>query len=216
MKLTTKRLKRLIQEELRKVLNEADSIPPKIHFMDWLIAKTKRVHSKPGQGSIFATQIEKVVEDVKEIAALAKNVESIASSTGVLEATIPGIGYDLVARVKNGVPIDKNGRAIEGEETIVKKEEGRGTVDVQAIKTSRPLSDFETDRLTIIIRPMKEPILDPETGEKIMDPETDRPKMKAIPNEYIVLSVFPGTTGADLRASDWEGKYMVVIPKNRG
>ena len=34
-----------------------------------------------------------------------------------------------------------------------------------------------------------------------------------IPNEYIILSAFPGTTGADLRASEWGGKYVVVLPK---
>ena len=55
-----------------------------IHFMNWLIDLTKRVHSKAGQGSIFAMSIDKVVEKVKEIASSASNVDEIANTTGVL------------------------------------------------------------------------------------------------------------------------------------
>jgi len=101
----------------------------------------------------------------------------------------------LVAKVIDGKPVDQKGIPIEGQMTTISKEEGRDSVQVEAIEANRPLSDFETDDLTIIIRPMKT-----KDGE-------------IIPNEYIILSAFPGTTGADLRASEWGGKYVVVLPK---
>ena len=63
MKITNQQLRRIIKEELNRVLRE--EMGSTIHFMDWLIAKTKRVHSEPGQGSIFAMPIDQVVEKVK-------------------------------------------------------------------------------------------------------------------------------------------------------
>ena len=162
--------------------------------MDWLIQKTKRVHSKPGQGSIFAMPIDEVVKIVKRVAASAGDVEQIANGTGVLPAKIPNIGYDLVVPVIDGQPM-LNGRPLKGKVTTVQKEEGRETVEVAAIITDEPIQSFATDELTIIIRPMKN-----QQGE-------------LLPNQYIILSAFPGSTGADLRASEWGGKYMVVIPQ---
>ena len=184
---------KLLIENWRTYLSEQQQ--PVIHFMDWLIDKTNRVHSKPGQGSIFAIPTEQVVEKVKEVAGSATNVSEIANGSGALSVKVPGIGYDLVAKVVDGKPVDQKGMPIEGQMTTINKEEGRDTVQVEAIETNRPLSDFETDDLTIIIRPMK-------TKED-----------EVIPNEYIILSAFPGTTGADLRASEWGGKYVVVLPK---
>ena len=45
-----------------------------------------------------------------------------------------------------------------------------------AVVTDRPLSDFSTDQLTVIVRPMKS-----EDGNPI-------------PSKYIILSAFPGVT----------------------
>ena len=187
---------KLILENWNNFVNEQEDEGSVIHFMNWLVDKTNRVHSKPGQGSIFAMPTEQVVEKVKEVASSAKNVSEIANGTGDLSVKIPGIGYDLVARVVNGKPLDPKGNPIEGQLTTVEKEEGRDKVKVKAVKTNRPVSDFETDDLTIIIRPMKN-----KEGE-------------VIPNEYIILSAFPGTTGADKRASEWGNEYVVVLPQS--
>ena len=168
-----------------------------IHFMDWLIDKTDRVHSKPGQGSIFAKPTKEVVEIVKKLAASAGDVDKIANSTGVLSSKVPGIGYDLVARVVDGKPVDPQGNPIEGQLTKVNKEEGRDSVSVNAIVTDHPLEAFKTDDLTVIVRPMK-------------DAEGN-----VLPGQYIILSAFPGTTGADDRASEWGDKYVVVVPKSK-
>ena len=162
--------------------------------MNWLIDKTKRVHSKAGQGSIFAMSIDKVVEKVKEIASSASNVDEIANTTGVLSAEVPNIGYDLVVPVVDGQPMHK-GRPLQGQITTTKKEEGPNVIEVPAIITNEPLESFVTDQLTVIIRPMKN-----QEGQ-------------VIPNEYIILSTFPGSTAADKRASEWNGEYMVVIPQ---
>ena len=192
MQITNQQLRRIIKEELNRVLRE--EMGSTIHFMDWLIAKTKRVHSEPGQGSIFAMPIDQVVEKVKEIASSAGDVDEIANTTGVLSANVPNIGYDLVVPVVNGQPVYK-GKPLQGEITTTQKEEGPNTIDVPAIVTSEPIESFVTDQLTIIIRPMKN-----QEGQ-------------VLPNEYIILSAFPGSTGADKRASEWNGEYMVVIPQ---
>tara|TARA_A100000172_G_C3023620_1_gene103990 strand:+ start:250 stop:1077 length:828 start_codon:yes stop_codon:yes gene_type:complete len=180
-------------ENWKRFLNEQEAAT--IHFMDWLIDKTDRVHSKPGQGSIFAKPTKEVVEIVKNVAGSAGDVDKIANSTGVLSSKVPGIGYDLVARVVDGKPVDPQGNPIEGQLTKVNKEEGRDSVSVNAIVTDHPLEAFKTDDLTVIVRPMK------DAEENVL------------PGQYIILSAFPGTTGADERASEWGDKYVVVVPK---
>ena len=181
MKITNQQLRRIIKEELNRVLSE--EMGSTIHFMDWLIQKTKRVHSEPGQGSIFAMPIDQVVEKVKQIAASAGDVDQIANTTGVLSANVPNIGYDLVVPVVDGQPVYK-GKPLQGQITTTQKEEGPNTIDVPAIITNEPIESFVTDQLTVIIRPMKN-----QEGQ-------------VLPNEYIILSAFPGSTGADKRASE--------------
>lgn len=192
MQITNQQLRRIIKEEIHRVLREEAGST--IHFMDWLIDKTKRVHSEPGQGSIFAMPIDQVVKKVKEIASSAGDVDQIANTTGVLSANIPNIGYDLVVPVVNGQPMHK-GRVLQGQITTTQKEEGPNTIDVPAIITNEPIESFATDQLTVIVRPMKN-----QEGQ-------------VLPNEYIILSAFPGSTAADKRASEWNGEYMVVIPQ---
>jgi len=184
---------KLIMENWKRFLKEDEGT--QIHFMDWLIDKTERVHSKPGQGSIFAKPTKEVVEIVKKLAASAGDVDKIANTTGMLSSKVPGIGYDLVARVVNGKPVDPKGNPIEGQLTKVEKEEGPNKVSVNAIVTDHPLEAFKTDDLTTIVRPMKD-----NDGN-------------VLPGQYIILSAFPGTTGADQRASEWGDKYVVVVPK---
>tara|TARA_R100000008_G_C3523819_1_gene135457 strand:- start:45 stop:776 length:732 start_codon:yes stop_codon:yes gene_type:complete len=189
------RLEYCEEEDDEEPLAEQEGEGAKIHFMDWLIDKTERVHSKPGQGSIFAKPTKEVVEIVKKLAASAGDVDKVANTTGVLSSQVPGIGYDLVARVVNGKPVDPRGKPIKGQLTTVEKEEGPNKVPVKAIVTDHPLEAFKTDDLTVIVRPMKD-------GDG-----------NVLPGEYIILSAFPGTTGADERASEWGDKYVVVVPK---
>ena len=184
MKLILERWSHFINEQKEDVL-----------FPDWLLGKLDRVHGKPGQGSVFNMPSEQVAEKVKDIIANEPDLDKIANTSGVVSKTIPNIGYDLVAKVVNGKPVDTKGEEITGEITTVEKEEGREKVKVKAVVTDRPLSDFATDQLTVIVRPMKS-----EDGNPI-------------PGKYIILSAFPGVTATDRRASEWGDDFVVVIPK---
>ena len=203
---------KLIMENWNRYLNEQEA--PVVHFMPWLIKKTQEVHGKPGQGSVFAISAEKVAEMVKDLVSKADpaEIENAANGTGVLEREVPGIGYDLVAKVIEGRPVDPSGKEIPGEMLTTQKSERGASVEVDAIKTSLPARHFSTSKLTIIIRPFSVAKKN-EEGEEIIDPETSRPVMEKVPGEYIILSAFPGDTGAELPASEWKGKYVVVIPE---
>ena len=216
---------KLIMENWNRFLNEQEA--PVVHFMPWLIKKTQEVHGKPGQGSVFAISAEKVAEMVKDLVSKADpaEIENAANGTGVLEREVPGIGYDLVAKVIEGRPVDPSGKEIPGEGRPVdpsgkeiplttQKSERGASVEVDAIKTSLPARHFSTSKLTIIIRPFSVAKKN-EEGEEIIDPETSRPVMEKVPGEYIILSAFPGDTGAELPASEWKGKYVVVIPDQK-
>jgi len=73
-----------------RILSEAVEVP------EWLKGKLADVHSKPGQGSIFAKPIDTVMKTVQQVVDGAKNVDQVANSTGTLTVSSPGIGYNLV------------------------------------------------------------------------------------------------------------------------
>lgn len=176
---TFNKIKRLDENEV--------SEGPKILFPDWLITKLNDVHTKVGQGSIFAMDVNKVVEIAKQLVSKEQNIDKIANSTGTISANVNGVGYDLV------LPIEKSKTLPNADITTTNKTEGQTTIEVPAVKTSANLQSFKTNQLTIIVRPMKN-----EGGE-------------AIPNSYIILSVFPGNPSIP-RISEWNGKYAVIIP----
>lgn len=161
---------------------------PKVEFPEWLANKIKTTHGEPGQGSIFVSpdSVQQIVLDLIE-----KNkseIAKIATTTGVLASTVPGIGYDLV------MPIEEAKSLPDAQVSETEKVEGPNKLKVPAVKTSAPKTDpkFKTDQLTVIIRPKKD-----QAGA-------------VIPNEFIVLSAFPGK---DLpRTSEWAGKYAIIIP----
>jgi hypothetical protein len=169
---------------LAETLNEAVEVPT------WLKGKLEDVHTKPGQGSIFAKSIDDVLKLAQSALDKETNIDKIANSTGTLTINSPGIGYNLV------LPIDK-AKALPGaKESEVEKVEGPNKIKVPAITTTAPLTQFKSDELTIIVRPKKD-----ESGA-------------VIPNEYIVLSAFPGDPDIP-RASEWGGKYAVIIPNQK-
>jgi hypothetical protein len=91
------------------------------------------------------------------------------------------------------LPIEQAKKLPGAKESEVEKVEGPSKIKVPAITTTAPLTQFTTDELTVIVRPKKD-----ESGA-------------VIPNEYIVLSAFPGDPSIP-RASEWGGKYAVIIP----
>jgi len=162
---------------------------PDVQFPDWLKTKLQQVHGKPGQGSVFAKPIDQVVELINNTISKTPNISEIANSTGTISTKVPGIGYNLVLKKgalrSNNLNIVRNGQ--------VQKTEGPNTLSVPAVWVSNPASQFATDQLTIIVRPMKD-----QSGTPI-------------PNKFIILSAFPGDPTIP-PASKWDGNYFVVIP----
>jgi len=162
-------------------LNEAVEVPT------WLKGKLEDVHVKPGQGSIFSKPIDAVLKLAQDALDKESNIDKIANSTGTLTVKSPGIGYNLV------LPMEQAKKLPGAKESEVEKIEGPNKVKVPAITTTAPLTQFKSDELTVIVRPKKD-----ESGA-------------VIPNEYIVLSAFPGDPSIP-RASEWGDKYAVIIP----
>ncbi len=169
---------------LAEMLNEAVEVP------SWLKGKLEDVHTKPGQGSIFAKSIDNVLKLAQDALDNSKDIDKIANSTGTLTIKSPGIGYNLV------LPMDQALKLPGAEKTEVEKQEGPNKIKVPAVTTTAPLTQFKSDELTIIVRPKKD-----DSGA-------------VIPNEYIVLSAFPGDPSIP-RASEWGDSYAVVIPNTK-
>jgi hypothetical protein len=172
-------------QQLAGIIIEAIEIPT------WLKGKLEDVHIKSGQGSIFSKSIDIVLELAQDALDKESNIDKIANSTGTLTIKSPGIGYNLV------LPIEQAKKLPGAKEVEVEKTEGPNKIKVPAITTTAPLTQFKSDELTVIVRPKKD-----ESGI-------------VIPNEYIVLSAFPGDPSIP-RASEWGGKYAVIIPEEKG
>jgi len=170
-----------------KLTNNSRLLAEAVEVPEWLKGKLADVHSKPGQGSIFAKPIDTVMKTVQQIVDGAKNIDQVANSTGTLTVSSPGIGYNLVLPMAQALklPGAKQGQ--------VEKVEGPNKIKVPSVTTTAPLSQFTSNELTVIVRPKKD-----EAGA-------------VIPNEYIVLSAFPGDPDIP-RASEWGSKFAVIIP----
>jgi len=173
--------------EIKRMQQLAGIIIEAVEIPSWLASKLEDVHIKPGQGSIFAKSVSDVLKIAQEALDKEPNIDKIANSTGTLTIKSPGIGYNLVLSINKA-------KSLPGaKESEVEKVEGPNKIKVPAVTTSAPLTQFTTDELTVIVRPKKD-----ESGT-------------IIPNEYIVLSAFPGDPSIP-RASEWGGKYAVIIP----
>tara|TARA_R110000868_G_scaffold105774_7_gene290384 strand:+ start:129 stop:1808 length:1680 start_codon:yes stop_codon:yes gene_type:complete len=178
--------------DIQTQMNEEDAnvaVEFDIEVPEWLAGKLEQVHTKPGQGSIFAKPIKSVLELVKSHLSKInpQEVEKIANSTGTVSLDSSGIGYDLV------LPMDKAKTLKDAQQVEVETIEGPNKIKVPAIKTSEDMGTFSTGKLTIVVRPKKD-----ESGN-------------VLKGQYIVLSAFPGNPDIP-RASEWGGKYAVIIP----
>ena len=188
--------KQILSEEFRRmqvlagVTTNSKMITEAVEVPTWLKGKLEDVHVKPGQGSIFAKPVDQILKLAQSLLDKTnpKELDKIANSTGTLTMNVPGAGYNLV------LPIDQAKKLPGAQASEVEKQEGPNKVKVPAITTTAPLTQFKTNELTVIVRPKKD-----EAGN-------------VIPNEYIVLSVFPGDPDIP-RASEWNDKYAVIIPK---
>ena len=172
-----------------KVTTNSKMITEAVEVADWLKGKLENVHVKPGQGSIFAKSVDEILKLAQNLLDKTnpKELDKIANSTGTLTMNVGGAGYNLV------LPIEQAKKLPGAQASEVEKQEGTSKFKVPAITTTAPLTQFKTNKLTVIVRPKKN-----EAGN-------------VLPNEYIVLSVFPGDPEIPV-ASEWNGKYAVIIP----
>ena len=180
--LRMKRLAGLISES-----QYAQMLNESVEVPTWLKSRLEDVHSKVGKGSVFSQSIDSVLKTIQDAVEKEQNIDKIANSTGTLTINSPGIGYNLV------LPMDKAKNLPGAKLGETEQLEGTSIIKVPSITTSAPLEQFKTNQLTIIVRPKKD-------------------KSGAVsPGEYIVLSAFPGDPTIP-KASDWGGKYAVIIP----
>jgi hypothetical protein len=191
----------ITESEYRKaLLTEAtDKIPGKegiIILISDYVKKHIMEHNKPGVGSVFKAGVteDEIVNMVKEVA------PKVTGDGGAYELKKSGIGYDLV------LSMDKAKALKDAKEGEVEKQEGPNKVKVPSITTSQPLSSFTSDRISLIIRKSNPQFL-PD------DVKTDDEIAKKIEEGkcYSLLTAFPGNPDIP-RASEWNGKFAVIIP----
>jgi hypothetical protein len=153
-------------------------------------------HNKPGMGSVFKTGVteDEIINMVKEVA------PKVSGDGGAYELNKSSIGYDLV------LPMDKAKALKDAKEDEVEKQEGPNKVKVSSITTSQPLSDFSSNRISLIIRKSNPQFL-PD------DIKTDTEIAKKIEEGkcYSLLTAFPGNPDIP-KASEWNGKFAIIIP----
>ncbi len=154
-------------------------------------------HNKPGIGSVFKKGItdDQILKMVKMVSG------KISGKGGPYQLNSPGIGYDLV------LPIDDAKKLKDAKEGTVVKQEGPNKIKVPSISTSQPITDFSTDKVSLLIFPSNPQYLpdDVKNNENILD------QIKQGKN-YSLVTAFPGNPNIP-RASEWNGKYAVIIPK---
>jgi hypothetical protein len=191
----------ITESEYRKaLLTEAtDKIPGKdgiVILISDYVKKHIMEHNKPGVGSVFKAGVteDEIVNMVKEVA------PKVTGDGGAYELKKSGVGYDLV------LSMDKAKALKDAKEGEVEKQEGPNKVKVPSITTSQPLSDFTSDRISLIIRKSNPQFL-PD------DVKTDDEIAKKIEESkcYSLLTAFPGNPDIP-RASEWGGKFAVIIP----
>ena len=181
------------------LLEATDQIPGKDNIVILVSDYAKKhimTHNKIGVGSVFKTGIS---ED--DIIKMVTDVSSkVSGDGGAYELKQSGIGYDLV------LPMEKAKSLKDAKEGEVEKQEGPNKVKVPSITTSQPASDFSTDRISLIIRKSNPQFL-PDDVKKNEDINKKIEEGKC----YSLLTAFPGNPDIP-RASEWNGKYAVIIP----
>ena len=181
------------------LLEATDQIPGKDNIVILVSDYAKKhimTHNKIGVGSVFKTGISEddIIKMVTDVAS------KVSGDGGAYELKQSGIGYDLV------LPMEKAKSLKDAKEGTVEKQEGPNKVKVPSITTSQPASDFSTDRISLIIRKSNPQFL----PDDVKDNEEIDKKIKE-GKCYSLLTAFPGNPDIP-RASEWNGKYAVIIP----
>ena len=153
------------------------------------------LHNEIGAGSVFSRAMNERT--------LIKLVQKapIKGNGGLYTMKANGVGYDLVMPLEEALALPD---AVQTE--AVKEERGKKVI-VPAVETSAPLRAFQTDVVTLIVRPSNPRFL-PDDAKRIpaiLDDVQDG-------RSYSVLTAFPGDPDVPV-ASQWGGRFAVVIPK---
>ena len=163
-------------------------------------------HTKPGKGSVFNPNV-KIEQVQKAIASIPEDF--LAKGGGAYEVKVPHAGYDLVQKT-----LDILKKHPDAKKVTVKKEERGKVVEVTGYIVDNPIDDFESDTMSVVVRPTTEDSRRflPEDMQKDEDMDAAIKDKKAMS----VLSAWPGK--ADVPpASAWskdkaENDYAVIIP----
>lgn len=151
-------------------------------------------HNQPGAGSVFSKNI-----NMNELLKVIQTVP-VQGDGGAYTVEVQGAGYNLV------LPINDAMNLPDAQQGTVKKQERGQDIEVPAVQTSAPIEKFSTNKIIVIIRPSNPQYL-PD------DVKQNQEIMSAIEQgkSYSLITAFPGEELPP--ASQWNGKYAVVIPK---
>jgi len=155
-------------------------------------------HNEVGSGSVFSSAM-----DERTLIKLAQKAP-IKGDGGLHTMKANGVGYDLVMSIEEALSLPD---AVQTE--VVKEERGR-KVTVPAVETSAPLRSFQTDVVTLIVKPSNPKFL-PDDAKRIPAILKDVQDGRS----YSVLTAFPGDPDVPV-ASQWGGRFAVVIPNTQG
>lgn len=185
-------------------LNPLHESTHKIHSLDqtivlvseWVINHIQ-THNEYGQGSTFRKGIsDGQILDWTRRAVSHKHI----GEGGAFPLRVPQIGYNLVLPYNEALSLP------DAEELTTEKTERGAKITVPLIRTSAPKEEFETDLLTLIIRPSNPQYLPPDLKDnpEILE-RIDQGKCHSL------LTAFPGDPDIP-PASQWQGKWAVVVP----
>ena len=190
----------ITESQIEKLLLEStNQIPGKdgitILVSDW-VKNHIMDHNKPGVGSVF----KKGITDDQILKMVEKVSNQVSGKGGPYQLDSPGIGYDLV------LPIDDAKKLKDAKEGTVVKQEGPNKIKVPSISTSQPITDFSTNKVSLLIFPSNPQYLpdDLKNDENILN------QIKQGKN-YSLVTSFPGNPNIP-KASEWNGKYAVILP----
>ena len=168
----------------------------KVIVAAWVKGHIKDSHTGFGKGSVFLDNWQNVIPQIKSAV---ENTEVNPEQALYTTQTDSVTGYDLVLRMEDASNLEG------ANETTATKQEGPNNVEVPAIETSEPKENFETNVITLVIRPTTDLQYVPEPLKAEVADD--------IPNGtvYSLLSSWPGS-GDVPRASEWNGQWAVIIP----
>jgi len=151
-------------------------------------------HNEIGTGSVFSRGINE-----RTLISLVQKAP-IKGNGGLYTMKASNVGYNLV------LPMDEALRLPDATMTMTQKEERGKKIDVVAVETSAPLRSFQTNLVTLIIRPSNPQFL-PQDAKQIPAILEDVRDGRS----YSVLTAFPGNPDIP-PSSQWGSKYAVIIP----